>query len=168
METADAEFGLRAYRCQAVAAIGRFAPILEVREDEWDETMRTNLKSVYLTGCHAFIPRMVDAGGGVFVNISSVNAEVANPSSAPYAASKAAINGLTRNIALDYGPKGIRANAIAPGAIFTRSAASELDEEEARSVRDNYPIGRWGRPKMSRTPRCTWLRTRRLSSQAWF
>ena len=62
------------------AAIGRFAPILDVPEDEWDETMRTNLKSVYLS-CRAFIPRMVAAGGGVFVNISSVNAAVANPSS---------------------------------------------------------------------------------------
>ena len=145
VETADAEFG-RVHIVVNSAAIGRFAPILEVPEDEWDETMRTNLKSVYLS-CRAFIPRMVAAGGGVFVNISSVNAAVANPSLAAYAASKAAINGLTRNIALDYGPKGIRANAIAPGAIFTPSAASELDEEEARSIRDNYPIGRWGSPE---------------------
>ena len=128
------------------AATGRFAPILDVPEEEWDETMRTNLKSVYFS-CQTFIPRMIAAGGGAFVNISSVNATVANPSFVPYAASKAAINALTRNIALDYGPRGIRANAIAPGAIFTASAASQLDAEEARSMRDNYPIGRWGTPE---------------------
>src|SRR5579863_9372409 len=128
------------------AATGRFAPILDVPEEEWDETMRTNLKSVYFS-CQTFIPRMIAAGGGAFVNISSVNATVANPSFVPYAASKAAINALTRNIALDYGPKGIRANAVAPGAIFTPAAAAGLDEEEANSIRDNYLVGRWGTPQ---------------------
>jgi NAD(P)-dependent dehydrogenase (short-subunit alcohol dehydrogenase family) len=144
-ETADAEFG-RVHIVVNSAATGRFAPILDVPEEEWDETMRTNLKSVYFS-CRTFIPRMIAAGGGVFVNISSVNGLIANPSLVAYATSKAALNGLTRNIALDYGPKGIRANAIAPGAIFSSSAAARLDEEEAKSIRDNYPIGRWGAPE---------------------
>ena len=142
--TAAAELG----RVQIVvnsAAAGRFAHILDVPEDEWDDTMRTNLKSIYFS-CKTFIPMMIAAGGGVFVNISSVNASIANPSLVAYATSKSAVNGLTRNIALDYGPKGIRANAIAPGAIFSREAAAALDPEEARSIRDNYPIGRWGTP----------------------
>ena len=128
------------------AAIGRFARILDIPEEEWDETLRTNLKSVYFS-CQTFIPRMITAGGGVFVNISSVNGSIANPSLVAYAASKAAINSLTRNIALDYGPDGIRANVVAPGAIFSPTAAARLDEEEARSIRDNYPIGRWGEPQ---------------------
>jgi NAD(P)-dependent dehydrogenase (short-subunit alcohol dehydrogenase family) len=128
------------------AATGRFAHILDVPEEEWDETMRTNLKSVYFS-CKTFIPTMIAAGGGVFVNISSVNASIANPSLVAYATSKSALNGLTRNIALDYGPKGIRANAIAPGAIFSREAAAALDQDEAKSIRDNYPIGRWGTPE---------------------
>jgi NAD(P)-dependent dehydrogenase (short-subunit alcohol dehydrogenase family) len=128
------------------AATGRFAHILDVPEEEWDETMRTNLKSVYFS-CQTFIPRMMASGGGVFVNISSVNGSIANPSFVAYATSKSALNGLTRNIALDYGPKGIRANAIAPGAIFSPSAAARLDGEEANSIRDNYPIGRWGAPE---------------------
>jgi NAD(P)-dependent dehydrogenase (short-subunit alcohol dehydrogenase family) len=108
--------------------------------------MRTNLKSVYFS-CQTFIPRMMASGGGVFVNISSVNGSIANPSFVAYATSKSALNGLTRNIALDYGPKGIRANAIAPGAIFSPSAVARLDGEEANSIRDNYPIGRWGAPE---------------------
>jgi NAD(P)-dependent dehydrogenase (short-subunit alcohol dehydrogenase family) len=128
------------------AAIGHFAHLLEVTEEQWDETMRTNLKSVYLS-CQTFIPGMIAAGGGVFVNISSVNASVANPSLIDYATSKSGLNALTRNIALDYGLKGIRANVVAPGAIFTPAAAAALDEEEAKSIRDNYLVGRWGEPQ---------------------
>ncbi|HEY3624158.1 MAG TPA: SDR family oxidoreductase [Roseiarcus sp.] len=142
---ADAQFG-RVHIVVNSAATGRFAPILDIPEDEWDETMRTNLKSVYFS-CQTFIPRMIAAGGGVFVNVSSVNGSIASPSLVAYATSKGALNALTRNIALDYGPKGIRANAIAPGAIFSPSAAARLDEEEARSIRDNYPVGRWGTPE---------------------
>jgi NAD(P)-dependent dehydrogenase (short-subunit alcohol dehydrogenase family) len=128
------------------AATGRFAHILEVTEEQWDETMRTNLKSVYFS-CHTFIPGMISAGGGVFVNISSVNGSIANPSLVDYATSKSGLNGLTRNIALDYGPKGIRANSIAAGAIFTLAAGAALDEDEAKSIRDNYLVGRWGAPQ---------------------
>jgi len=128
------------------AAIGHFAHVLEVTDEQWDETMRTNLKSVYLS-CQAFIPGMIAAGAGVFVNISSVNASVANPSMIDYAISKSGLNALTRNIALDYGLKGIRANVVAPGAIFTPAAAAALDEEEAKSIRDNYLVGRWGEPQ---------------------
>jgi NAD(P)-dependent dehydrogenase (short-subunit alcohol dehydrogenase family) len=142
--TAAAQLG-RVHIVVNSAAKGRFAHILDVPEDEWDETMRTNLKSVYF-GCKTFIPTMIAAGGGVFVNISSVNGSIANPSLVAYATSKSALNGLTRNIALDYGPKGIRANAIAPGAIFSDAAAAKLDPDEAQSIRDNYPIGRWGTP----------------------
>lgn len=89
---------------------------------------------------------MIAAGGGVFVNMSSVNDSIANPSLVAYATTKSALNGLTRNIALDYGPEGIRANAIASGAIFAAAAAARLDAEEANSIRDNYPVGRWGAP----------------------
>jgi 3-oxoacyl-[acyl-carrier protein] reductase len=142
---ADREFG-RVHIVVNSAATGRFAHILDVPEEEWDETMRTNLKSVYFS-CQTFIPRMIAAGGGVFVNISSVNGSIANPSLVAYATTKSALNGMTRNIALDYGPKGIRANAIAPGAIFSAAAAARLDAEEANSIRDNYPVGRWGAPE---------------------
>jgi NAD(P)-dependent dehydrogenase (short-subunit alcohol dehydrogenase family) len=144
-KTAAAEVG-RVHVVVNSAARGRFAHILDIAEDEWDETMRINIKSVYFS-CKTFIPTMIAAGGGVFVNISSVNASIANPSLVAYATSKSALNGLTRNIALDFGPKGIRANAIAPGAIFSNEAAATLDPDEAKSIRDNYPIGRWGTPE---------------------
>jgi NAD(P)-dependent dehydrogenase (short-subunit alcohol dehydrogenase family) len=144
-QMADSDFR-RVHIVVNSAAKGHFAHILDVSEEDWDETLRTNLKSVFFS-CQTFIPRMISAGGGAFVNISSVNASVANPSLVDYATSKSALNALTRNIALDYGPKGIRANAIAPGAIFTPAAAAALDEEEARTIRDNYVVGRWGDPQ---------------------
>jgi NAD(P)-dependent dehydrogenase (short-subunit alcohol dehydrogenase family) len=128
------------------AAVARWLDILEITEEEWDETMRTNLKSVYFS-CQTFIPIMVARGGGVFVNISSVNGLIANPRFVGYATSKSALHGLTRNVALDFGPRGIRANAIAPGAIFTAAAAANMDQEEAKSIRDNYVLGRWGAPQ---------------------
>ena len=142
---ATAEFG-RVHIVVNSAAKGHFAHLLEVTEEQWDETMRTNLKSVYLS-CQTFIPSMIAAGGGVFVNISSVNASVANPSLIDYATSKSGLNALTRNVALDYGLKGIRANVVAPGAVFTPAAAAALDEDEAKSIRDNYLVGRWGEPQ---------------------
>lgn len=128
------------------AAIARWANILEVTEEQWDETMRTNLKSVYFS-CQAFIPRMIARGGGAFVNISSVNSLIANPKLVDYAASKSGLNGLTRNVALDFGGMGIRANVIAPGAVFTDEAGAALDKEEAKSIRDNYLLGRWCAPQ---------------------
>src|SRR5260370_18201017 len=82
---ADAEFG-RVNIVVNSAARGRFAQFLDVTEEQWDETMRTNLKSVYFS-CQTFVPRMIAAGGGVFVNISSVNGLIANPSFVDYATS---------------------------------------------------------------------------------
>jgi len=128
------------------AATGGWRNVLEITEEEWDQTLRTNLKSVYLS-FQTFIPSMIERGGGVFVNISSVNGLIANPRLVGYATSKSALHGLTRNVALDFGPKGIRANCVAPGAIFSPAAEAKLDDEEARSIRDNYVLGRWGAPE---------------------
>src|SRR4051812_37357741 len=94
------------------AAVGKWANVLQLSEDEFDATMRTNLKSV-LFSFQTFIPDMVERGGGVFVNISSVNGLVANPNFVDYATSKSALHGMTRNVALDFGRKGVRANCIA-------------------------------------------------------
>ncbi len=128
------------------AAVGRFANVLQVTEQEWDNTQRTNVKSVFHS-FRTFLPEMIERGGGVFVNISSVNGLIANPRLVDYATSKSALHGLTRNVALDFGLKGIRANCIAPGAIFSPVTEAKLDGEEARSIRDNYVVGRWGLPQ---------------------
>lgn len=128
------------------AAAGGHNTILSLTEDEWHRTIGVNLTAVYYS-CQTLLPQMIERGAGVFVNVSSVNGLIANPSMAAYATTKSGLHGLTRNLALDFGSSGIRANVIAPGAIFTTESGAELDEDEARTTRDNYPMGRWGAPE---------------------
>lgn len=92
------------------------------------------------------VPHMRQRGGGAVVNISSMAGENANREMASYASSKAAVNHLTRNIAYDLGPMGIRVNAVAPGAIKTRSLASVLTSDIEQHMLAKTPLGRLGRP----------------------
>ena len=87
---------------------------------------------------------MEKAGGGAILNISSMAGENKNVRMASYASSKAAVNHLTRNIAFDLGPKGIRVNAIAPGAIRTDALASVLTPEIEKAMLKHTPLGRLG------------------------
>lgn len=92
-------------------------------------------------------PHMEKAGGGAIVNISSMAGENKNSQMASYASSKAAINHLTRNVAFDLGPKGIRVNAIAPGAIRTSALESVLTPEIENAMLKHTPLGRLGEAK---------------------
>jgi len=92
-------------------------------------------------------PRMEKAGGGAILNISSMAGENKNVRMASYASSKAAENHLTRNIAFDLGPMGIRVNAIAPGAIKTAALASVLTPDIEKAMLKHTPLGRLGEGK---------------------
>ena len=89
-------------------------------------------------------PHMRAAGGGAILNITSMAGENKNTRMASYASSKAAENHLTRNIAFDLGPMGIRVNAIAPGAIKTDALASVLTPEIEQAMLKQTPLGRLG------------------------
>lgn len=89
-------------------------------------------------------PHMQKAGGGAVLNITSMAGENKNQRMASYASSKAAENHLTRNIAFDLGPMGVRVNAIAPGAIKTAALASVLTPEIERAMLKHTPLGRLG------------------------
>ena len=91
-------------------------------------------------------PHMEKAGGGAVLNISSMAGENKNSRMASYASSKAAVNHLTRNIAFDLGPKGIRVNGIAPGAIKTAALATVLTPEIEKAMLKHTPLGRLGEP----------------------
>jgi len=91
-------------------------------------------------------PHMEKAGGGAVLNISSMAGENKNSHMASYASSKAAVNHLTRNIAFDLGPKGIRVNGIAPGAIKTGALATVLTPEIEKAMMQHTPLGRLGKP----------------------
>lgn len=89
-------------------------------------------------------PHMKAAGGGAVLNISSMAGENKNGRMASYGSSKAAVNHLTRNIAFDLGPMGIRVNAIAPGAIKTDALATVLNPEIEKTMLKHTPLGRLG------------------------
>jgi 7-alpha-hydroxysteroid dehydrogenase len=108
---------------------------------EW--AYRLNVYSVFRL-CQLAAPHMKAAGGGAIVNISSMAGENKNSRMASYGSSKAAVNHLTRNIAFDLGPMGIRVNAIAPGAIRTQALASVLTPEIEKAMLRHTPLGRLG------------------------
>jgi 7-alpha-hydroxysteroid dehydrogenase len=92
------------------------------------------------------VPHMEKASGGSILNISSMAGENKNVRMASYSSSKAAVNHLTRNLAFDLGPRGIRVNAIAPGAIKTEALATVLEPETERAMLRRTPLGRLGEP----------------------
>jgi 7-alpha-hydroxysteroid dehydrogenase len=96
--------------------------------------------------CQLCAPHMRAAGGGAIVNITSMAGENTNRHMASYASSKAAQNHLTRNLAFDLGPMGIRVNAVAPGAIRTAALASVLTPEIEARMLQHTPLGRLGEP----------------------
>jgi NAD(P)-dependent dehydrogenase (short-subunit alcohol dehydrogenase family) len=129
------------------AGITHNADFLDLTEEDFDRVLRTNLKSVFLCG-QAAARRMAAQGGGIIINMASVNALLAIPNQVPYAASKGAINQLTRVMAVGLAPHGIRVNAIGPGTIMTELARDSVlqNEEAKRMVMSRTPIGRFGEP----------------------
>ena len=91
-------------------------------------------------------PLIAEAGGGAILNISSMAGENRNVRMSSYGSSKAAVNHLTRNLAFDLGPKGIRVNAIAPGAIRTDALAKVLTPDIEKAMLRHTPLGRLGEP----------------------
>jgi len=125
--------------------------IEETSEEEWDLQMAVNVKSVFL-GCKAALPEFRRAGGGSIVSTASAAGLVGVKSRAAYSASKAAIMGLSRSMALDYAGEGIRVNCVCPGTVDTPSwrerVSSASDPEEAlRMFISRQPMGRVGRPE---------------------
>ncbi|GAB3799352.1 SDR family NAD(P)-dependent oxidoreductase [Virgibacillus kimchii] len=122
-----------------------YAPSLETSEDLWDKTININLKGVYYV-TNAVLPQMIENGQGTVINIASIAAFVAGGGGAAYTAAKHGIAGYTRQLSFDYGPKGIKANAIAPGAIET-GMTKEIFEEGSADVMEavnSVPAGRYG------------------------
>jgi NAD(P)-dependent dehydrogenase (short-subunit alcohol dehydrogenase family) len=100
-------------------------PSIELTAGEIDELLHANVRSALLATVAA-LPTMVAAGAGSIVSISSVSGRRGTPSRVAYAASKAALDGMTRALAMEYGPAGIRANAVAPGIVATAMWRDQL------------------------------------------
>ncbi len=132
------------------AGIQRYGTVVSTTESEWDEVLRVNLKSMYLVS-HYCVPLMQARGGGTIINTASVQAMASQSAVAAYTASKHAILGLTRSMAVDLAPS-IRVNAVCPGAVDTpmlRAAlAGARDPEVTRRTLDNmHLLRRVARPE---------------------
>jgi 2-keto-3-deoxy-L-fuconate dehydrogenase len=130
--------------------------VLDATEEEWDFGFRINARSMFLT-MQAFLPGMIERGGGVVVNMGSVSSNLKGvPNRFIYAATKAAVIGMTRSVAADFVTKGIRCNCICPGTVSSpsleeRIAANAAVAGSVEAARAAFvarqPMGRLGTPE---------------------
>lgn len=125
------------------AGINTRTKFLELSPEEWDRVLRVNLTGTFYA-CKCFIPHMIAQKSGSIINMSSRAAKTAHPTaSACYAAGKAGIDALTRKLAYDFGPEGIRVNAICPGPIET-DMSLQWTEDYRKNVLNDIPVRRLG------------------------
>ena len=123
--------------------------ITEIEESAWDRILAINLKSVYLL-CRFGIPVMIRSGGGSIINTASSAGVIGIPNCDAYTATKGAVVQLTKSMAVEYGPRKIRVNCIAPAAIETpmmrQSNPEDSDFDEERFLGLRTPLRRYGAP----------------------
>lgn len=128
------------------AAVNVVKPLHEHTPEEWDAVMNINVKAIYWAARHV-IPLMIGQGGGVILNAGSISGVVGILGQGAYAASKGAVHQMTRQMAVEYAPLGIRVNAVCCGTVDTplvhQSAAASLDPAAYWAMlREGHPIGR--------------------------
>ncbi|WP_348788752.1 SDR family NAD(P)-dependent oxidoreductase [Leifsonia sp. NPDC080035] len=133
------------------AGVGRPATVETLESSDWDALMAVDLKAAWLM-TRAALPGMRSTGRGAVVNIASIHARLTRRGLFPYAAAKAGMLGLTRSMALELAPDGIRVNAVCPGYIETPPMVQQYrDRPDAdaawQHLQDIHPLGRIGRPE---------------------
>jgi 3-oxoacyl-[acyl-carrier protein] reductase len=126
------------------AGMTQVGPFLEIATEVWDAVIATDLTAAFRT-MRAALPAMVEQGSGSIVNIASRLGQMGIAETAAYSAAKAGLIGLTRSLAREFGPKGVRINAVAPGVTITEMTTDLVDSEEGRRRLRDMPLGRFGR-----------------------
>jgi len=126
------------------AGLTLVGPFLETAPADWDAVIATDLTAAFHT-CRAVLPSMVERGSGSIVNIASRLGQIGVAETAAYSAAKAGLIGLTRSLAREFGPHGIRVNAVAPGVTVTDMTTDLVDSEEGRRRLRDMALGRFGR-----------------------
>ena len=124
------------------AGVTRDNLLMRMSEEEWDTVINTNLKGAF-NFTKALTRPFIKQRSGRIINIASVIGLIGNAGQSNYAASKAALIGFTKSVAKELAPRGITANAIAPGFIETDMTAA-LDDKVRESIIGNVPLGRFG------------------------
>jgi 2-hydroxycyclohexanecarboxyl-CoA dehydrogenase len=131
------------------AGVDGFKPFLKISFEDWQRVVNVNLHGVFHT-IQAVLPDMIDAGWGRIVNISSSSTHSGTPYMTHYVSAKSGVNGLTKSLALEFGPNGITVNAIPPGFIDTpmlRSAEQRGNLGDIEKTIAATPVRRMGKPE---------------------
>lgn len=127
------------------AGLTQVGPFLEIEPEAWEAVIATDLSAAFHT-TRAALPSMLGRGSGSIVNVASRLGQIGIAETAAYSAAKAGLIGLTRSLAAELGPHGIRVNAVAPGMIETGMVTDLAASDEGRRRLAGMPIGRFGRP----------------------
>lgn len=130
------------------AGINQKKPLVEVTDEEFQRIITTNLTAVFSLS-REVVKDMLKRSSGCIINISSMAAQYGLPKVIAYSASKTAIDGITRAMAVELSPQGIRVNAIAPGFIYSEMTAKALDSDPERKAKvfSRTPMGKMGQPE---------------------
>jgi NAD(P)-dependent dehydrogenase (short-subunit alcohol dehydrogenase family) len=120
-------------------------PLIEWDDDAWDAIVHLNLRYVFWL-CRAVIPRMQERGTGAIVNVASIAGVFGAPDQSAYGAAKAGLINLTKTLALECGPSGIRVNAVSPGVTLTEAALAAMPEDTRAPLVASTPLRRLTRP----------------------
>jgi NAD(P)-dependent dehydrogenase (short-subunit alcohol dehydrogenase family) len=124
-------------------AIAQEKPFMELRDEDWDRMMGTNLRGPFSLA-QEVLPAMLDAGWGRIINLVSIGGQWGGMNQVHYAAAKAGLINLTRSLAKLYSRRGVTTNAVSPGLVATDMTATELASEAGLAKVDAIPCGRLG------------------------